>query len=220
MRPKTTHRSLARLAGTFFSKSSFVIGLMAVLTTVSSAKATDPFAPGKVETKILGVESSYPNGYRGNLIAVSDEATPEQVSGFKYTDSRGTERNHTADEIRTGIVLVHALGKDLLKLRGKDFERSSGGQISLMFYREFLGGDDRRELRFTYQPEGAEWVIRTDDQAGRDPFDHLAIKIKTGLFGTPTAISELKLFREGAQVRRYNPSDLPRASDRAFLFLD
>jgi hypothetical protein len=202
------------------SRSLLVVMSLAVsgnILTPSPGFAGDSFS---VEKTILAVESTYPNGYRGNLIAVYESDELREISGFRYTDSRGTDRKHTAEDIKQGLVLVHALGKDLLKLRGKDFERTSGGQISLMFYREFLGGDDRRELRFTYQPEGSDWVMRTDDPAGRDLFNQLWIKIKTGFLGTPTGITELKLFESGRQVRRYLPSELPRASQRAYLFID
>jgi len=198
--------------------------LFAVMLTVAmgSFNASPGFAEERLGTEkaILAVESTYPNGYRGSLIAVYESDEQREVTGFRYTDSRGTDRKHTAEDIKKGLVLVHALGKDLLKLRGKDFERTSGGQISLMFYREFLGGDDRRELRFTYQPEGSDWVMRTDDPAGRDLFNQLWIKIKTGFLGTPSGITELKLFESGRQVRRYLPSELPRASQRAYLFID
>ena len=189
---------------------------------VSAAALAQSFeaAPKPIETPILAAQSTFPSGYTGTLSAVSDPSTPEQVSGFRYTDSRGTERNHTVDEIRTGIVLVHALGKDLLKLRSKEFDRAAGGEISLMFYREFLSGDDRREVRFTYQPEGDHWVLRTNDPAGRDLFNQLWIKIKTSFFSAPTGVAEIKLFEDGSQVRRYLPGDLPRASDRAFFFLE
>ena len=179
-----------------------------------------PTLRAEIETPILAVESSYPKDYKGTLFAVSEDASPEQVSGFHYTDVRGTERRHTVEEVRNGMVLVRALGKDLIKLRAKDFEKTSGGQISLMFYREFLSGDDRRELRFTYQPEGTAWVLRTDDKAGRDVFGQLYLKIKTGLFNTPTGVAEIRLLEQGTQIRRYNPTELPRAGDRQFLFLD
>jgi hypothetical protein len=89
-----------------------------------------------------------------------------------------------------------------------------------MFYREFLSGDDRREVRFTYHPEGEHWVLRTNDKAGRDLFNQLWIKIKTSFFNAPTGVAEIKLFENGAPVRRYLPADLPQASDRAFFFLD
>jgi hypothetical protein len=179
-----------------------------------------PTIRAEIETPILAVESSYPKDYKGTLFAVSDDGAPEQVSGFHYKDVRGTERRHTVEEVRNGMILVRALGKDLIKLRAKDFERTSGGQISLMFYREFLSGDDRRELRFTYHPEGAEWALRTDDKAGRDLFSQLYLKIKTGLFNTPTGVAEIRLLEQGNQIRKYNPTELPRAEDRQFLFLD
>ena len=211
------------IGGRFRAYFSLLFGLALTSSglnaSVSHANGSDT-SLDKIEKPILAVESTYPSGYRGQLISVSTSDTPEQVSGFKYTDSRGTERNHTAEDIRTGLVLVNALGKDLLKLRSKDFERASGGQVSLMFYRDFLGGDDRRELRFTYQPEGDDWVLRTDDPAGRDLFNQLSIKIKSGFLGTPSGISELRLFQSGAQVRRYLPNELPRATERMYLFFD
>ncbi len=172
----------------------------------------------ETEVEVLQVKSNYPKGYAGSLFAQQEDFASPDLAQFRFQDNQGANRIYTLEEIRSGIVLVHALNKDLIVLRAKGFDAHSGGPVNLMFYRDFLGSD-RREVRFTYQPEATQWTIRTDDSQGRDVFNQLAIGVKTSL-GAPTGVSELSLSLDQSPVRKYNPAQLPKASTRAYLFLD
>lgn len=193
----------------------FLLGLWTGFVSDSTVYAE---TESRVGGEVIQVSSNFPKGYQGVLKAFLKKDSELDLENFHYQDNQGMDRLYTMEEIKKGIVLVHALNKDLIVLRGKEFDSHAGGRVHLMFYRDFFG-NDRRELQFLYQPEGSDWVVRTDDPQGRDTFNQVSLQIRTSL-GAPTGVSSIALNLQQSPVRKYNPTDLPRASQRAFLFLD
>ena len=115
----------------------------------------------------------------------------------------------TVDQLRSGVVLVHAIGKDILKISGPEFTPAGGGQMILTFLRGFFGSD-RRVVRFDYLRRGSEtyWVLQTDDTEGREPFDAISVVV-TKAVGVPSGVGNITLISSDRTVRHYDPSRLP-----------
>lgn len=167
------------------------------------------------ELPMINIQSSYPKGYVGKLSAVTDETREGRetregnVASFIFSDSRGTRLTYTTDELRKGVVILRAFGKDIIRVYSPDFTASEGGVIQVIFLRKFFGSD-RRQVEFDYLPVGQDWVVRTRDPAGRDPFDSLTTQIAMSL-GIPQSVEAVDLKQDAVLVRHLDPSKLPRA---------
>jgi hypothetical protein len=178
------------------------------LTTLIGPGARAGESPFGTDIQMVQVESSFPAGYHGKITATVD-GRGTGLSIFHFTDSRNSSLDFTTDQLRQGVVLVHALGKDILKIAGPGFSDDGGGQMVLTFLRGFFG-NDKREVRFDYVRRGAitDWVLQTDDQAGRDPFDMIHVDVSKTL-GLPTGVGGIVLDSSERTVRRYDPAELP-----------
>jgi hypothetical protein len=163
------------------------------------------------DIQMVQVASSYPSGYTGKIMA-SVDPSGSGLSSFHFTDSRNSSLDFTVDQLKSGVVLVRALGKDILKISGPDFTSDGGGMMILTFLRNFLGSD-RREVHFDYLRRGSatDWVLQTDDSEGRDSFDALSIIVSKTL-GLPTGVGDITLSSSDRTVRRYDPNHLPAGS--------
>lgn len=170
-----------------------------------SAVATD--------LQMVQVESTYPRGYHGQLVAHVD-ARGAGLTGFTFSDSRGTKKDYTVDDLHKGVLLVKALGKEILKIKGKDFSAQDGGVMVLTFLRGFFGSD-RRDVHFDYVRTGGatDWAMLSDDPQGRDPFDSLKVVVGTSA-GIPSGVAAIELKNSGQTVRHYDPLELPRGTQR------
>jgi hypothetical protein len=182
-----------------------------ILAFVSGPGATWAHADWRAAGSEIGmvqVESTYPTGYNGKLSAVIDDRG-EALARFQFADSRGTVMTFTPDELRKGVVLLHAVGKDILKISSPKFTNDGGGQMILTFLKNFFG-NDRREVRFDYLRRGAmtDWLLQTDDQKGKDPFDLIRVGVYKNL-GVPAGVAAITLLAGEQVVRKYNPNDLP-----------
>lgn len=178
--------------------------LMLGLTVLASASyATD--------VQMVQVASSYPAGYTGKLTSTLGDSG-EGITKFTFKDTHGTDASFTVDELHKGKVLIHALGKDILKIVSPEFSPKNGGQLILSFLRGFLGSD-HREVHFDYTRRGGEtdWVLETDDTEGREPFDSLLVVVSKTL-GLPTGVGDVVLSLADRTIRHYDPSHLPSAS--------
>jgi len=197
----------------FLGKLAFTFGAFALFASSMGFSST--------EIQMVQVASSYPSGYTGKIVASIDDSGVG-LNSFHFSDSRNTNLEFTVAQLRTGVVLVHALGKDILKISGPQFASDGGGQMILTFLKSFLGGD-RREVRFDYIRRGGatEWVLQTDDSEGRDPFDSLSIEISKTI-GIPTGVGDITLSDSDRMIRHYDPSHLPPGlldlDDPSFLF--
>ena len=158
--------------------------------------------------QMVDVESSYPAGYHGKISVEMDERAGA-ISKFVFTDSRGPTLNYTPEDLHRGVVLVHAVGKDILKIAGEDYSAKDGGRMHLTFLRGFFGSD-RREVVFDYVRRGGlmDWVLQTDDTEGRDPFTALAVVVGKTI-GVPSSVEQISLKSADRMVRRYDPFKLP-----------
>jgi hypothetical protein len=172
---------------------------------------------GEVLIPVAKSESSYPASYKGELVAVVDEDEQDGTHGpiklFRYTDTRNTKLEYTIADLRKGMVLIRALGKDLMTMRSPAFDEAAGGTIEIVFYREFLGSD-RRRVDVGYRMElDDRWVVRTEDQRGRDSFDRIRVQVGFQL-GAPTHVKEIRLLSDEAgtssPIRIYDARELPR----------
>lgn len=158
---------------------------------------------------LIDVVSTYPDGYHGGIEAV-EAADTGDIQNFVYKDSRGTELTYTVEQIREGVVILRALGKDIIRLRAPGFNAQSGGPFKVQFLRRFLGSDVREvELELFRASAGAPWDVRTNDKQGRDLIDHLQAVVGMTA-GIPGGVDRIKLLRGKALVRDYDPNDLPK----------
>jgi hypothetical protein len=180
------------------------LGFAAVVCAVS-AGGTARAAEEPRTARMIEVKSNYPDGYNGKIIAkLNADGT---AAGFEFKDSRGTDLNYTVDQLHQGVVLLHALGKDVVGVRSKDFDPKTGGVLEMNFLRRFFS-DDRRKVLVDYVHEGEDWVLRTDDAQGRDPFSALNVVVAMS-FGVPSGVDTIVLDQDGVVLRRYDSNDLP-----------
>ena len=166
----------------------------------------------KLTAEIAKVTTNYPSGYKASISTVFTSEARNVMDKITYTDNQGQELEYTIEEIRKGVVLLHSLGKDLVRLKGSDFQADRGGPLNLVFYRTFFGGDIR-QAEFEFAPEGeAAWNAYTHDTGNRDHFDGLNITIYKKI-GIPSGISKVSLAMGETTVRDYNPTELPAATD-------
>jgi hypothetical protein len=164
---------------------------------------------------MVQINSSYPKNYKGQLTSELETDERGRVLEFGFKDTIDTNLKYSVEDIHRGVVLLRALNKDIIHVRGPSFEATSGGDLLLTFYRKFLSGDDRRQIRFTYTRTGVggTWEARTNDAQGREIFDGISIQMSMAI-GVPSGVSEIRLTRGGQVVRRYKTEDLPRPGTR------
>jgi hypothetical protein len=187
--------------------SVFGAALIACSCIFASAAPADEVVSA-TDIQMVQVASSYPSGYTGKIMA-SIDAGGAGLTSFHFTDSRNSSLDFTVAQLKDGVVLVRALGKDILKIAAPDFTADGGGQMVLTFLKGFFG-NDRREVHFDYLRRGSatDWVLQTDDSEGRDPFDGLSIIVSKTL-GLPTGVGNITLSSSDRTVRRYDPNKLP-----------
>lgn len=160
---------------------------------------------------LIDVTSTYPDGYKGRIETLEDAASGE-IQKFVYTDSRGANLTYTVEEIRGGVVLLYAIGKDIIKLKAPGFDSKSGGPFKVQFLRRFFGSDVREVELELIKPSGqSPWVARTNDRQGRDVLDGLKATVGMSV-GVPSGVDRIGLFLGKSQIRDYDPTQLPRVS--------
>ncbi|MCC7442309.1 MAG: hypothetical protein IT285_11785 [Bdellovibrionales bacterium] len=166
-------------------------------------------AAGLVSTSasaMLDVSSSYPSGYKGRISVKFNEA--QDVVGFQFTDTQGSDLNYTPDQMRRGVVLLHAMNKDIIRMVSPQFDTQEGGTIHLVFLRNFFGSDYRKvDVDFV---RGVNWEVWTNDVAGKETFDGLHVQVKNSM-GVPSSVNRVHLRRQGTIVRDLDPMQLPQA---------
>jgi hypothetical protein len=181
---------------------------------VSTAVQARDSAPDPTrEVQIVNLKTNYPAGFDSNIVAFFKDDTHRDIQRVLFRDNQGTKLEYTLDQIRNGVVLLHAMNKDLVRLHSPDFNEATGGTLKLIFYRTFFGGD-RRQMFFDFSsPTPGEWKAYTHDEQGVELFDQMKIRIYKKI-GVPSGISLISLFSGDTSLREYNPVDLQKADER------
>jgi hypothetical protein len=181
----------------------FTLALGLGLALSVGVKAADSPAANR---PMLDVTSSYPDGYKGRITV--DFSDADVVTGFHFTDTQGTTLDYSVDDMRRGVVLLHALGKNIIRMVSPQFDPQAGGVVHLVFLRNFFGSDYRQaDVDFV---RGISWDVWTDDVQGKDAFDRIHVVIQSS-FGVPSSVGRIQFKHQDQIVRDLNPSDLPTA---------
>ncbi len=182
------------------------------LATMALLLPTSVLAEGSlVRAEVLQLQSTYPSGYQAKIAIELDESRNFDLLSFTYEDSENHVLKYSPDELRQGVVLLRAFGKDIVRIRSPNLRESEGGVMYLDFLRRFFTGDRRRvQIELARGKTAGAWEALTSDSAGRDPFDRLQIQVSMGL-GLPSGIDEVFLGDASRWLRRYRTADLPRA---------
>jgi len=193
--------------------ASVVVMVCGLASFFVEARAASPDA----FVEALQVTANYPDKYNGVLSAEHDDVETSSIVGFAFKDSRGESFHYTLDEIRKGVVVLSAFGKDIVHIKSPAFTKDAGGEMTITFYRKFFGGD-RRQLRVEYlNAGGGRWVLLTNDQQGRDEVDSIFLRIDKS-FGIPQSIGQVKLSLGQKLQRDLDPAKLPKAGRRRSVY--
>ncbi|MBI2712693.1 MAG: hypothetical protein HYX41_07570 [Bdellovibrio sp.] len=97
------------------------------------------------------------------------------ILAMRYYLSNGTRADFTLEQVKGGVVLVKASGRDVLKLKGEKLDANHGGLLDLIYLSN--GVTNKYEtLQFELVRTGDRWSVMVNDQGGRREFTTMFFK--------------------------------------------
>jgi hypothetical protein len=147
-----------------------------------------PLNPGEVQLAsittdaIPGIEFAF----RGVVDAEKNAA------GLRYLATDGSRKDFNIADLPTGLVLMTKSGRNVLTLISKNFDRRTGGTITLRYLYKgaVIGSDEYREFVMELDRAGDAWTLLKNTREGRKPFTRMFLRKNTTL-GQVSGIKEI-----------------------------
>ena len=138
------------------------------------------------EVQLLRVTTDMAEGFSDFKMAVDQN---HSIQTLRYYLNTGTKSEFTVDQVRAGVVIAKASGKDVLKLKGEKFDAQHGGPVTLIYLTNGIT-NSYANFEMELARTGDHWTVRINDQAGHHDITTLFFKGKK-LFGKWIGIEKI-----------------------------
>jgi hypothetical protein len=161
----------------------------ALLLSVNFILPTSTFAADRDGTRSVELFTATSDAFSGSLTMGANVDDASDLVSFVYT-AVGTTKTIQLSNLKAGIVLYQASGKDAAVLSSNNFNAQTGGSLTVKYLEDGVSGTyDTFECEMIRQ--GQTWKMTSADSGGDQKVFTLMYLTAKKLFGTVIGIASI-----------------------------